>query len=202
MTAPTGHSVIDIFSDCSGTVNIPEAHEDQPSMYGAERNRLYLSVNRVSSAMRIWLPVQYLRLLKTGAAAVGSETRTSSKRISALVSAASSDGKRYINHDFKPGGICDPEENVSNVQKIRVPVNIEDKDNEKLILQTPQILGETLPIANRRQHVVGIVNDPPSNTCWFNVLIQSFCWNDDVALAALRYLTTNSVKGVEVLNIN
>jgi hypothetical protein len=202
MTAPTGHSVIDIFSDCSGTVNIPEAHEVQPSMYGAKRNILYLSVNRVSSAMQIWLPVQYLRLLKTGAAAVGSETRTSSKRISALVSAASSDGKRYINHDFKPGGICDPEENVSNVQKIRVPLNIEDKDNKELILQTPQILGETLQIANRRQHVVGIVNDHPSNTCWFNVLIQSFCWNDDVALAALTYLTTNSVEGEEVLNIN
>jgi hypothetical protein len=109
MTALAGCSVIDIFSGFSGTIIIPEAHEDQPSMYGAERNRLYLSVNRVSSAMRIWLPVQYLRLLETGleqqkdstgegAAAVESEARTSSKRISAILSAASSHGKRCRLH--------------------------------------------------------------------------------------------------------
>jgi hypothetical protein len=83
----------------------------------------------------------------------------------------------------------------------RVPVNIETEENKGLILQTPQILGDTVQIANKRQQVVGIVNDHPSNTCWFNVLIQSFCWNDDVALAAWTYLTDKTVNKLEV-NIN
>ena len=211
MSELAGRSVIDIFSGCSGTVTIREAHEEeQPPIHA--RSNLYLSVNSSNSAIPIWLPVQYLRRLSvetgpeqkvsTEGAAVGSKARKSSQRIYELASAASSNGKRYVNHDFKPGGICDPERKTDmNVRMSRVPVNIETEENKGLILQTPQILGDTVQIANKKQQVVGIVNDHPSNTCWFNVLIQSFCWNDDVALAAWTYLTTNAVNKLEV-NIN
>jgi hypothetical protein len=205
ITALVGRSVIDIFSGFSGTVIIPEAHEEQPPPIHARRGNLYLPVNHSKSATRIWLPVQYLRLLgleqqrdSTEGAAVESEARTSSKRISALVSAASSAGKRYVNHDFKSGEICDPDKTDRNVRMSIIPVNIQIEENKQLILQTPQILGDTVQNANKRRQVVGIVNDQPSNTCWFNVLIQSFCWNDDVASAAWTYLTTNAVNNLEV----
>ena len=206
MTALDGLSVIDIFSGFSGTVIIPKAHEEQPPPIHARRGNLYLPVNHSKSATRVWLPVQYLRLSEqkdSAGAAVGSEARSKiSKRIAALASAASSVGKRYVIHDFKPGEICDPERKTDmNVRMSRIPVNIETEENKGLILQTPQILGDTVQIANKKQQVVGIVNDHPSNTCWFNVLIQSFCWNDDVALAAWTYLTTNAVNKLEV-NIN
>jgi hypothetical protein len=194
-----GLSVIDIFSGFSATVIIREAHEEEQPPIHASGN-LYLPVHSSSnSAIPIWLPVQYLRRLSvetgpeqkvsTEGAAVGSEARKGSKRISDINSAASPHGKRYVNHDFKPGGICDPEPDKNPVVKrMRIPVNIEEEEIKQLILQTPQILGDTVPIANKRQQVVGIINDG-SNTCWFNVLIQSFCWNDDVALAAWTYLT-------------
>jgi hypothetical protein len=203
MTALDGLSVIDIFSGFSGTVIIPKAHEEQPPPIHA-RGNLYLPVNHSKSETRVWLPVQYLRLSEqkdsTGAA-VGIEARKSSKRIADINSAASSDGKRYVISDFKPGGICDPEPDKNPVvRRMRIPVNIETEETKQLILQTPQILGDTVPSANKRQQVVGIINDG-SNTCWFNVLIQSFCWNDDVALAAWTYLTEKTVNKFEV-NIN
>ena len=211
MAAPAGlTSVIDIFSGFSGTVIIREAHEEQKPPIHARKGNFYLPVNPFNSAIPIWLPVQYLRLsVETGpeqkvsteeGAAVGSE-RSSSKRISDINSAASPHGKRYVNFDFKPGGICDPEPDKNPVVKrIRILVKIEEEETKQLILQTPQILGDRVLIANKRQQVVGIVNDA-SSTCWFNVLIQSFCWNDDVALAAWTYLTTNAVSKLEV-NIN
>jgi hypothetical protein len=125
--------------------------------------------------------------------------REKSRRVSAYISAASFVGQRYVNQHFKIGEICEK----GKVQRVRTPVDMNKDENRQLVLQSRVISGNSVQSGNKTQQVAGIVNDHPSNTCWFNVLIQSICWNDDVALAAWTHLSTFATAGVkEEVNIN